>query len=139
MKAKDVVDLIASPRMQKTFSEKGICKVLISKKTTTCWLQKLDWRYQSTWNGMYLDGHKREDVVAYQCGFAEWWKTYNMCFHKWDNDECELPHLNRFPLLNSGPFQLVLITHNESTFFQNNHHKIVWAEKTSCVTTMTLD
>jgi hypothetical protein len=45
VKAENVIDLIASPEIQKIFSEKGICKVSISKKTATCWLQKLDWRY----------------------------------------------------------------------------------------------
>ena len=65
MRAKDVVDLVASPAMQKIFSEKGISKALILKKTATCWLQKLDWRYQSARNGMYIDGHERKDVVAY--------------------------------------------------------------------------
>ena len=43
IKAKDVVDVVASPGMQKIFSEKGICKPSISKKTATHWLQKLDW------------------------------------------------------------------------------------------------
>jgi hypothetical protein len=65
VRAEDLVDLVASPEMQKTFSEKGICKASISKKTATRWLQNLDWRYQSSQNGLYIDGHKREDVVAY--------------------------------------------------------------------------
>jgi hypothetical protein len=67
VKAEDVVDLVASREMQVTFSEKGICKPSISKRTATRWLQKLDWRYQKTQNGMYIDGHEREDVVAYRC------------------------------------------------------------------------
>ena len=45
LKAEDIVDLVASPEIQKVFSKKGICKPLISKKTATCWLQKLDWQY----------------------------------------------------------------------------------------------
>jgi hypothetical protein len=45
VKAEDLINLIASPRMQKNFSEKGVCKASISKKTATCWLQKLNWRY----------------------------------------------------------------------------------------------
>jgi hypothetical protein len=43
VKAEDVVDLVASPEIQKIFTEKGICKTTISKKTATRWLQKLDW------------------------------------------------------------------------------------------------
>jgi hypothetical protein len=131
MKAEDVVDLVASPEMQKTFSEKGLCKASILKRTAARWLQKLDWRYQRTRNGMYIDGHEREDVVAYQRGFVERWKTYDMCFHRWDDNGHELPRPNGFPVPDGLPFRLVLIMHDESTFYQNDQHKIVWAQKTS--------
>jgi hypothetical protein len=131
VRAEDVVDLIASPEIQKTFSEKGICKPSISKKTATRWLQKLDWRYQSAWNGMYIDGHEREDVMAYRCAFVERWKIYDLCFHRWDNDGHELPRPNGFPVPDGPPFRLVLVTHDESVFYQNDHHKIAWAQKTS--------
>jgi hypothetical protein len=131
MKAEDVVDLVASPEMQKTFSEKGLCKVSISKRTAVRWLQKLDWRYQRTRNGMYINGHEREDIVAYRRGFVEWWKTYDMRFHKWNDDGHELPRPNGFPVPDGLPFRLVLIMHDESTFYQNDQHKIVWAQKTS--------
>jgi len=47
LRAEDIVDLIASSEMQKTFAEKGICKSSISKLTAIHWLKKLDWRYQS--------------------------------------------------------------------------------------------
>src|SRR5882762_4231334 len=60
VKAEDVVDLVASPEMQKTFAKKGICKASISKSTAIRWLKHLDWRYQTAQNGMYIDGHERE-------------------------------------------------------------------------------
>jgi hypothetical protein len=72
VKAENLVDLVASPEMQKIFSEKGICKASILKKTATHWLHKLDWRYQEIWNEMYIDGYKREGIVAYQCQFVKW-------------------------------------------------------------------
>jgi hypothetical protein len=65
VKAKDVINLVASPEMQAIFSKKGICKPSISKRTAARWLQRLDWRYQKTRNRMYINGHEREDVVAY--------------------------------------------------------------------------
>jgi len=65
MKAEDVIDLVISQEMQVVFSEKGICKPSISKRTATHWLQRLNWRYQKTWNRMYINGHEREDVMAY--------------------------------------------------------------------------
>jgi hypothetical protein len=131
VKAESLVDLVASPEMQKIFSEKGICKALISKKTATHWLHKLNWRYQGIWNGMYIDGHEREDVVAYRREFVEQWGTYEKCFHQWDDDGHELPRPNGFPVPDGPPFRLVLITHDESTFYQNDRRKTVWTQKTS--------
>ena len=131
VKAEDLVDLVASPRMQKIFSEKGVCKASISKKTATRWLQKLDWRYQGIRNGMYIDGHEREDVVAYRREFVGRWKTYEKRFHRWDDDGHELPRPNGFPVPDGLPFRLVLVTHDESTFYQNDRRKTAWTQKTS--------
>ena len=131
LRAEDVVDLVGSPEIQKAFSAKGICKTSISKATATRWLQKLDWRYQRTANGMYIDGHERVDVVAYRRGFVERWKTYGKRFHQWDNDGRELPRPIGFPVPDGLPFRLVLVTHDESTFYQNDRRKIAWAQKAS--------
>ena len=131
IKVEDIANLVASPEMQVVFSEKGICKPSISMRMANRWLQKLDWRYQRARNGMYIDGHERENVVAYQCAFVEWWKFYDKHFHKWDDNGRELPCPIGFPLPDNGPFRLVLITHNESTFYQNDRCKIAWAQTTS--------
>ena len=48
VKAEDIVNLVASLKMQAIFSKKGICKPSISKRTAAHWLQRLDWRYQKT-------------------------------------------------------------------------------------------
>jgi hypothetical protein len=130
VKAEDLVDLVASPEMQKAFSEKGISKESISKSMANRWLQKLDWRYQRAQNGMYIDGHERKDVVAYRCAFVERWGGYELRFHCWDDEGLELPRLNGFPVPDGLPFRLVLITHDESTFYQNDRRKIMWAPTT---------
>jgi hypothetical protein len=131
MKAEDVVDLVASPEIQEILSKKGLRKASISNRTAARWLKKLDWRYQRARNGLYIDGHEREDVVAYRRAFVERWKTYDMRFHRWDDDGHELPRPNGFPVPDGLPFRLVLITHDESTFYQNDQRKIVWAQTTS--------
>jgi hypothetical protein len=131
LRAEDLVDLVASPEMQRIFSEKGISKASISKKTASRWLKKLDWRYQRARNGMYIDGHEREDVVAYRREFVERWKTYDLRFHKWDDAGQELPRPNGFPVPDGLPFRLILITHDESTFYQNDLRKIMWVQTTS--------
>jgi len=66
LKAKDVVEIIASLKMQEILREKGIDKPSILLKMALHWLEKLGWSYGQLKNGMYLDGHERLDVVEYQ-------------------------------------------------------------------------
>ena len=73
LKAEDVVDVIASPEMQAIFAQKGISKATISIKMALCWLEKMGWTYGKLKHGMYLDGHKRLDVVEYRKAFVEHW------------------------------------------------------------------
>jgi hypothetical protein len=35
---------------------------------------------------MYVDGHKREDVVQYRNAFVQCFKQYEQHFHLWDDD-----------------------------------------------------
>jgi hypothetical protein len=53
LKAQDVVEIVASPRMQEIFARKGISKPSISDKTALRWLEKLEWTYRKLKNGMY--------------------------------------------------------------------------------------
>jgi hypothetical protein len=65
IKAQDVCDIVASEKLQILFSRLGIHKPSISQSTAKRWLAKLKWRYSKTKNGMYIDGHERDDIVAY--------------------------------------------------------------------------
>jgi hypothetical protein len=76
LKAEDVVDIVASPGMQAIFACKGITKATISVRMGLCWLERLGWTYGKLSNGMYLDGHEREDVVDYRKAFVEQWMGY---------------------------------------------------------------
>jgi hypothetical protein len=82
---------------------------------------------------MYLDGHKQEDVVAYRTGFVERWKGYESHFHTWDNNGTEHWPQKAFPV-KGGHFRLILVTHNESIFYQNDFRKTHWIADTSKAT-----
>ena len=69
IKAQDVCQIVASEKLQILFSQLGISKPSISQSMAQRWLAKMEWRYSETKNGMYIDGHEREDVVAYQHAF----------------------------------------------------------------------
>ena len=65
IKAQDLCDIVAGKRLQSKFAQMGIEKSGISLSTAQRWLEKLKWRYGKVKNGMYIDGHKRDNVVAY--------------------------------------------------------------------------
>jgi hypothetical protein len=132
LKAEDVVDVVASPEMQAIFAQKGISKATISVKTALRWLEKMGWTYGKLKHGMYLDGHERSDVVEYRKAFVERWMGHERRFHRWDHDGSELPRPNGFPVPGShGRFRLILVTHDESTFFQNDERNTGWSHTTS--------
>lgn len=135
IKATDLVDIIASPKMQEQFTHAGIIKPSISERTAHRWLGRLGWRYGKQKNGMYIDGHERDDVVQYRNGFVQRFKEYERRFHLYDDNGHELPRPNGFPVPGAiGCFRLILVTHDESTFFQNDQRKICWDREGSSKT-----
>ena len=131
--ASDVVELVSGLVMQGKFSWSGISCTSISEHTARRWLKCLDWRYGPMCNGMYLDGHEREDVVAYRDAFVARWKEYEKQFHTWDSDGIEHRPQNAFPV-KGGRFRLILVTHDESVFYQNDFRKTHWIASTSKAT-----
>jgi hypothetical protein len=58
IKAKDLVDLVASPKMQQHFQWIGISKSSILEVTAQRWLVQLGWQHGKHTSGMYIDGHE---------------------------------------------------------------------------------
>ncbi len=128
--AEDIVEIVSTPELQEKFSRCGITKPTISERTASRWLSKLDWQYGQPQKGMYVDGHEREDVVRYRKAFVERWKEYKKRFHLWDNNGDPLPLPKGFPVPGAhGRFRLILVTHDESTFYQNDLQRSRWAHK----------
>ncbi|KAF9471175.1 hypothetical protein BDN70DRAFT_763229, partial [Pholiota conissans] len=122
--AQDIVDYIASPEIQELLA--GRSKTSIHHSTACRWLKKLDWRYAQKKKGMFVDGHEREDVVQYRDEFISRWKEYEKRFVKFDNDGNQTNNLVGFPVLQVGRFCLILVTHDESTFYANDRRKKMW-------------
>ena len=122
--ARDVVEVVSGTTMQDKFSCSGISHPSISKRTACRWLKWLSWCYGPMKNGMYMDGHEREDVVAYRTAFVARWKEYEKRFHTWDSNGVEHLPQNAFWVPGAGGhFQLILVTHDESVFYQNDFRK----------------
>jgi hypothetical protein len=77
IRAQDIVDFITTPDMQEKLDEMGAKKKKISLRTAQRWLHKMGWRYARKRNGMYIDGHEREDIVEYRTQFIKRWKVYD--------------------------------------------------------------
>ncbi|KAI5823804.1 hypothetical protein K523DRAFT_210212, partial [Schizophyllum commune Tattone D] len=125
IKARDVCEIVASKEMQDVFRKAGICKPSITERTARRWLNKLSWRYQRKRNGMYIDGHERPDVVEAREKFVQRWKEYEKRFVHFDNDGNPLPPPPGFPVP-GGRFRLIPVTHDESTFYQNDTRRVYW-------------
>ena len=76
---------------------------------------------------MYVDGHEHSDVVEYRQAFMERFKIYERRFHTWDDSGNELPRPSGFLVPGAiGRFRLILVTHDESVFYQNDQRQIHW-------------
>ena len=60
--SQDIIDYILIPAIHEKL---GVKKQTILIQTAHCWLKKLNWCYDCKKNGMYIDGHEREDVGVF--------------------------------------------------------------------------
>ncbi|KIJ53757.1 hypothetical protein M422DRAFT_129077, partial [Sphaerobolus stellatus SS14] len=67
-----------------------------SERTCRKWLHSMEYHFGKGTNGMYIDGHEREDVVV--------------------PPDLHMP----------GSKRIVLVTHDESTFYANDRRKKRW-------------
>jgi hypothetical protein len=124
IRAQDIVDYVATPEVQEKLGTKARG---ISVRTARRWLHKLSWRYGRKKNGMYIDGHERKDVVEYRDGFLKRWKEYEKRFIVYDNNGNAEGSPAGFPVQQNGRFRLILVTHDESTFYANDRRKTKWS------------
>lgn len=84
---------------------------------------------------MYIDGHEREDVVKYREGFVKQWKEYKKRFTIYDNNGNEVSRPGPAFAVPGVRFQLIFITHDESTFYENDCRKTKWVHAGEKATT----
>ena len=129
IKAEDICEIVGGEKLQALFARLSVQKPRISLSTAQRWLAKMNWRYSKTKQGMYIDGHEREDVVAYRKAFVERWAGYENHFQFWDDNANPLSRPSPSDESDSSP--LILVTHDESTFFQNDERKTSWSHQDS--------
>ena len=119
VRAQDIVDYMQLPDVQEKLGGSGL-KSKISLWTAQRWLRKIGWRYGRKRNGMYIDGHEREDVVKYRKAFVTRWAEYEKRMTLHDNNGNTVSIPNGFAVEQVGRFRFILLTHDESTFFADD-------------------
>jgi hypothetical protein len=123
----DVVDYIATPEVQEHLVTMGkACGIFLQMAQR--WLKRLRLRYMKKETGMYINGHEQEDIVDYRKKFVQHWKEYEKQFVIYDNkgQVVSWPHGFAVPGVR---FHLILVTHDELTFYENDHRKTKWVHE----------
>lgn len=96
----------------------------ISHRTALRWLQELGFEYLDLSAGTYVDGHEREDVVAYR-------KQYLTELSELEAAHLPPPESSELPCPPPPPGQkhLVIIDHDETTFYANIDQTKGWSER----------
>jgi hypothetical protein len=129
IQAQDIVDFVSQPEMQAQLETSSAKKRSISIRTAQRWLHKMGWRYGKKKNGMYVDGHERDDIVEYREAFIKRWKGYEKRMITYDKDGNIDKTLSGFAVPPGQAFKLILVTHDESTFYENDRRRNCWSHK----------
>jgi hypothetical protein len=121
--AKKLMDFLR----QKDIKEKFAIERDISHKTACRYLHSLGYRFQCTPKGQYVDGHEREDVVAYrQKTFLPKWRQFMERMASWDKELKE--YLPTSAVL-AEQKRVIVWFHDESIFYAHDRRKRGWYHK----------
>lgn len=123
VRALDIVELLADPKIQKEF---GLSKT-VSLSTAQVWMHQLGFRWMKTPHGQYIDGHERADVTAYRQNsflprLAE--LDRDAPYYDPNNDLTSVPP--PFPICGPKNRPLLYLYHDESTFYAHDRREKYW-------------
>lgn len=95
----------------------------ISQSTARTWLEELGFQFLDYSKGTYVDGHERDDVVAYRKDYLAELRQLEAMYPP-PPDPSDVP----CPPPPPGQKRLVIIDHDESTFYANDDESRAWGE-----------
>ena len=116
------------------FSETLGVSTSVCLTTVTRYMNLWGFSLRSSGQQVYFDGHEREDVVAYRNAWAARMVEFRNYITEWEGDDMsiEIPPLNA--LVNQGYMKrVVLVTHDECTFYSNDGVNKFWLQKNESV------
>jgi hypothetical protein len=94
----------------------------ISEATIQRYMRVWGYKFRDNNKDVYYDGHEREDVQAYRLQWSRRMMKYKESMDDYiGDDESEI-----VPPLNIQDEKLVMVTHDESTFYANDGKQTVW-------------
>lgn len=119
LSAQDVLEYVNRPEVLAQLGRKSTKP--ISLRSAQRWMHSIGLHYGKAPNGMYVDGHECEDVVEYRQNvflpfMAQCKKDMG---YEEGSDSPIAPDGKLFP-------KLILVTHDESTFYANDQCKTKW-------------
>ncbi|KAI8327525.1 hypothetical protein BC941DRAFT_364787 [Chlamydoabsidia padenii] len=93
----------------------------------TLWRYLAEWGYSHKRNSkdVYFDGHDREDVVVYRGEWTKRMMEYKVRMESYDPEDVTMV---TEPELASQEKKLVMVTHDESTFYANDGKQSIWVK-----------
>ncbi|CAG8737877.1 3027_t:CDS:2, partial [Gigaspora margarita] len=88
----------------------------ITLTTSRCCMKKMEFNYKKYKKSVYVNGHKKEDIIVYHREFLQKMEEYDRLIPKW-NINCEI---YKEPNLLLGEKKHILITYNECVFYAND-------------------
>ena len=96
----------------------------ISTRTARRWLKILGYHYQQQKQGIYYDGHEREDVVEYRQIFLSEMAKFEKYMATYEGEDMK----RIAPMLNLGEKERILVVHDECIFYSNDGNRGTWAK-----------
>ncbi|KDQ50719.1 hypothetical protein JAAARDRAFT_185917 [Jaapia argillacea MUCL 33604] len=122
VKAQDIVNFLNTDEIKSRYT----LKKTISLATAQRWMHLMDYRWSKGPSGQYVDGHEREDVVAYhQEKFLPTMAELEWNLRVWKDGVEEICETAPRP----RPRRVVIWWHDESTFYANDRRLVYWVHE----------
>jgi len=102
----------------------------VTARTIRRWLRRNRYNYTDVRKGVYIDGHEREDVVAYREQFVQALEGLWPFVVEFEDDEAIKEKI--YPPgceVGGSTKPIILITHDESTFSSNDSRRQAWVKQ----------
>ena len=105
--------------------EFGSSRSKVSVRTAERWLKFLGFMPTTASKGWFTDGHEREDIVQHRTEFLVVMEILERRMRHWSGPQMDQLHL---PELAEEEKEVVIVTHDESTYYCNEGLRIFWME-----------